>query len=143
MVPQTIVTTKDVSGNALSVPPNSEMGFAITAPPKGRLNRFVVTQLTGSTEGFTATLYDLKAACPPGASPSSNATEPETLHRIAEPLTVATSNASGAAFNLDSHYGGKSTAGQQVLYLKIATAGATGAARTFGVALVVTSPYAD
>ena len=149
MVPSNIVATTDVNGTTLTVTGGQEQGYAIAGAKAGRLNRLVVKQLTGTADGFTATLYNNPAACPTVASPgvtSPSATALangvyEELYRITAPLVVTSTNTAGIAHNLDSHFttAGGSTDRLPVVYIKINAAG-TGA-KTFAVAMTVVAPY--
>lgn len=134
---------------AFQVDHGQEIGFALPIQGRGTLTKVMVVQLAGALEGFSYTIYNKRAACPPGANPSSAATVAEQLYRVVGPITVASNKSyfdgNGETWPNTGVYGvfipyhnmdlDQSTNYTDSLYIKISSAGSDVAAKKYGVAL--------
>lgn len=148
----------------ISVTGGSETGIALPILTRGMISKLLVVQLSGTLDGFTYQLYNAKAACPPGANPTTVATGnsvPYQIYAVTPPFVVAstksqfstaegssedgTTNLNFAYMNCDNTTGpanlvttASSTNAMGYLYLKLNVSG-TGA-KTFGVSITGLAP---
>ena len=105
----------------------------LLAPPRGELKKFVIKQLDGTTDGYTADLFNREDACSSVVSISGdydpqNLMDPE-LHRVIDQVTVASGSRLSAQYSLEAGY--QNLDEQDIrrtpnsrLYLEVSAAGA-------------------
>jgi hypothetical protein len=142
----------DPVSSGFRVNAGQEWAFELPMTGRGALTKVMVVQLTGALEGFSYTIYNKRAACPPGQNPTAAAASAgvvEQLYRVFGPVTVPSGKSyfdTGTAIwpnigalgvfipyhNLDKD---QSTNVTDALYIKIAAGGTDSADKVFGVAL--------
>jgi hypothetical protein len=167
MIPHEFFTGSRSLPAPFTVPGGQEWGFAIPACRRGTIEKLRVVQLSGTQDGFSYTLYNSIAGCPPGVNPSAASVANgynELLFRVTPTLVVPAGQAqfsSSEGFpedgvsNLNLPYanvdsgapalgiaaallGGASNT-DRLLYLKIHDAGSAGA-KTYGIAMTILDP---
>lgn len=112
-------------------------------PPRGEIGRFIVTQISGSVDGFTADLFSSERVKNAGSSSSAShdgADSPE-VYRILPTLTAADTVEKAETFDVEHPYrnqDGTPTNPVKKLYLKLRPGG-TGV-KQFQVALAARLP---
>lgn len=133
--------------NLLTVYHNEAQCFQLFVPYRGMIKRFVITQESGTLEGFSCDLFNSRKACPPGPGGSLQSADTQTgsteLYKV-----FATKTAAAAASYIRDDSGeypyqnvdGTPVDGQYALYLQIDPAGAAAGEKTFRVQMTIKLP---